>query len=166
MKFDLTQRFSSPADAVTAAYADADLYPTLIGLPNLGGIEVLSRQEQDRRVDLRVRFRYTGDLPPGATAIVDPAKLTWVQETGHDLATGLTSFRLVPDNYPDRLQASGRLVVAADGAGSTRTLTAELKVRAALVAGRVERALVDGLREYLAAEAPHVDGYIAGRAGS
>ncbi|NLT26397.1 MAG: mannose-6-phosphate isomerase, class I, partial [Microbacteriaceae bacterium] len=40
----------------------------------------------------------------------------------------------------------------------------DLEVRAPLVAGRVERAIVSGLEEYLVAEAPAVDAWIAGLA--
>lgn len=37
MKFELHQRCQSGAAEVTAAYADVDLYPTLVGLPNWAG---------------------------------------------------------------------------------------------------------------------------------
>lgn len=163
MRFETTQRYRSTPAEVIGAYADSALYPALVGLPMLGDIAVLDRSERDGRVQLRVRFRYVGDLPPGASAIIDPAKLTWVQETDHDLTSGRIAFRLVPDHYPDRLQANGDLAITADDSGATRTLTAELKVRAALVAGRVERALVGGLEEYLAAEAPRVDDFVERR---
>lgn len=160
MHFEMDQRFESPADEVTAAYADVDLYPTLVGLPKLGGIEVIDRSGDDATARLRIRFAFTGDLPSAVTAVVDPKRLTWVQETVHDLATGTTRFTLVPDHYPDRLSASGTFRVRADGSGSRRTITGDLKVRAPLVGGRVEQAIVGGLAEYLAAEAPAVDRYL------
>ncbi len=162
MRFEILQRYESDAEAVTAAYADPDLYPTLVGLPKLGGIEVLDHRETGSTARLRIRFAFTGHLPAAVTAVVDPTRLTWVQETDHDLDTGSTSFRLRPDHYADRLQASGKFLVssAADGEGSTRTVTGDLKVRALLVGGKVEEAIISGLREYLEAEAPEVDRYI------
>lgn len=162
MRFDIRQRYESDAEAVVAAYADSGLYPTLVGLPKLGGIEVLDHCAAKDSAHLRIRFAFTGHLPAAVTAVVDPDRLTWVQETEHDLAAGTTSFRLVPDHYADRLQASGTFRVATGpGAdGSTRAVTGELKVRALLVAGKVEEAIVSGLREYLEAEAPAVDAYI------
>ena len=162
MRFDLTQRFTAGADAVTAAYADPELYPTLVGLPKLGRIEVLgSDRPSDSAARLRVRFGFTGHLPPAVTAVVDPERLTWVQETDHDLESGATTFRLVPDHYPDRLSASGTFRITADGEGARRVVSGELKVRALLVGGKVEQAIVSGLAEYLVAEAPAVDAYIA-----
>lgn len=160
MRFELVQRYRSPAPAVSGAYADADLYPTLVGLPKLGGIEVLSHDQRDDRTVLRVRFRFTGHLPAAVTAVVDPARLTWVQETTHDLASGRTTFRLLPDHYPDRLKASGHFDVSDTATGSQRRVTGELKVKAFLVAGQVEQAIVSGLEEYLVAEAPTVDRYL------
>lgn len=160
MRFELTQRFASPADRVDRAYADAALYPTLVGLPKLGDIEVLGHRIDGDRAQLQVRFGFTGDLPPAVTAVVDPHRLTWVQDTQHDLATGVTTFRLLPDHYPDRLAASGRAAVRAAGTGSQRIVSGELKVRALLVAGKVEQAIISGLAKYLEAEAPAVDRYL------
>jgi hypothetical protein len=161
MRFELTQRFAGTADAVAAAYADPELYPTLVGLPKLGGIEVLGHRATDESAELRVRFRFIGDLPAAVTAVLDPARLTWVQESTHDLISGAATFRLVPDHYPDRLKASGRFTISpVAGDGSSRRVQGELKVQALLVAGRVEQAIVSGLEEYLTAEAPAVDRYL------
>ncbi len=162
MRFELIQTYAAAPADVTDAYADPDLYPTLVGLPKLGGIEVLDRDGDGKRATLRVRFRFTGHLPGAVTAVIDPQRLTWVQETDHDLSAGTTSFELVPDHYPDRLQASGTFVVVGHGDGARRVVTGQLKVRAPLVGGRVEQAIVSGLEEYLVAEAPAVDAYLAG----
>ncbi len=160
MRFELTQRFAASAASVDDAYATAALYPTLVGLPKLGRIEVLHAERQGDRARLSIRFAFTGELPAAVTAVVDPERLTWVQETDHDLASGTTTFRLVPDHYPDRLSASGRTTIAPVGAGAERVVSGELKVRAPLVAGRVEQAIVSGLEEYLVAEAPAVDRFL------
>ncbi len=168
MRFELTQRYTATASDVVDAYADPDLYPTLVGLPKLGGIEVLHHAAPaPGRVELRIRFAFTGDLPAAVTAVVDPKRLTWIQQTEHDLHSGATTFRLLPDHYADRLAASGtfRVTPAADGIGSRRVVAGDLKVHALLVGGRVEQAIVSGLAEYLAAEAPEVDAYVAHRAG-
>lgn len=160
MRFEITQAYAAPSDEVNSAYADVDLYPTLVGLPKLGGIEVLAHEADDAVARLRVRYRFIGDLPAAVTAVIDPDRLTWVQDSIHDLTTGSTRFRLVPDHYPDRLKASGNYLVVATGSGARRIVSGELKVRAPLVAGRVEAAIVSGLEEYLTAEAPAVDAHL------
>lgn len=161
MHFELTQHYARTADAVDAAYADPELYPTLVGLPKLGDIEVLAHQRRDAVARFAIRFAFTGELPAAVTAVVDPRRLTWVQESVHHLDEGRTTFRLLPDHYPDRLQASGTATVTVAGDGARRVVAGQLKVRAPLVAGRVEQAIVSGLAEYLAAEAAAVDRYLA-----
>jgi hypothetical protein len=160
MRFELTQRYASQAPDVTAAYADPELYPTLVGLPKLGGIEVISHLRTGSTARLQIRFRFIGDLPGAVTAVVDPDRLTWVQHSVHDLDTGAATFTLVPDHYADRLEAHGRFDVIGDVSGTTRRVTGDLKVRALLVGHKVEQAIVSGLDEYLHSEAPAVDAYL------
>lgn len=160
MPFEITQRYESTADEVNRAYAAVELYPTLVGLPKLGGIEVLRQERTETSARMSVRFRFTGDLPAAVTAVVDPHRLTWVQESVHDLAAGTATFRLVPDHYADRLEAAGTFAITDTGTGSQRVVKGELKVRVLLVSGSVERAIVSGLEEYLVAEAPAVDHWL------
>ena len=165
MRFELTQRFTHLPREVDEAYADPTLYPTLVGLPKLGHIEVLEHQRKGDIARFAIRFAFIGDLPGAVTAVVDPERLTWVQQSEHHLDRRVTTFRLLPDHYPDRLSASGRVEVTSGDGGAQRVVAGELKVKAPLVAGRVENAIVSGLEEYLVAEAPAVDRFL-GAAGA
>jgi hypothetical protein len=51
----------------------------------------------------------------------------------------------------------------ADGDGAVRTVRGRLRVRALVVGGAVERAIVSGLREYLEAEARAVTRFVSAR---
>lgn len=164
MRFELTQRYTATIDQVDRAYADPELYPALVGLPKLGRIEVLDHDAVPAS-RMSIRFHFTGDLPAAVTAVVDPRKLSWVQETEHDESRHRARFRLLPDHYPDRLRCSGQFDIAESPDGSIRKIRGELKVQALLVAGRVEQAIVSGLEEYLDAEAPVVDRWIAENMG-
>jgi hypothetical protein len=153
MDFRAEQHFDVPADVLIARFADPDLYPTLVGLPKISAPEVLSHAASGSTVRLRLRQGYTGDLPGAALAFIDPNKLTWVEELEFDLDQATATTRLVPDHYPDRLQCDGVYVFLTDGPDrSIRRLDGQLKVRAPLVGGRVEKALVQGLQEHAAAE--------------
>ncbi len=163
MHFELTQHFAAAPRAVARAYADPALYDRLDDLPKIGGAEVLGRHEDDGEVDLRVRYRFVGDLSTAVRAVVDPAKLSWVEVSHHRLADTTVTFRLEPDNYADRLSCQGDVRYEASGEGARRLVTGELKVRMALVGGQVERAIVSGLREHLEAEAPVVDRFLGDR---
>lgn len=162
MDFTVTQSFTADADAVALCYATPDLYGHLVGLPKLGTPEVLDRRVDNDLVHLQIRYRFVGDLAPAVTAVIDPRRLTWVEHSTHDLAARTVRYRLVPDHYPDRLTSSGSCTIVADGAGSVRTVTGRLKVKALVVGGAVERAIVSGLREHLADEVTIVDRFAAG----
>ncbi len=165
MRFELVQRFSAPPDEVARAFTDPALYDALAELPKLGAPEMLDRSTAGGIIRLRVRYRFTGDLSSAVKAVIDPAKLTWVDVSEHDLARRTVTFTMVPDHYADRFRAGGayRFEVAPAGAnGTIRTTTGEIKVKALVVAGTVERAIVSGLREHQGAEVAIVDRWLSG----
>ncbi len=164
MDFRTENRFAAELDDVLDAYADPSLTVALGALHPLSAGEVLDHRRIDHKVETRVRYAYQGDLPPGATAIVDPAKLTWVQATELDLAQRQAFVLLQPDHYANRLQARAveRFEALATG-GTHRRVEGRLSVKVLLAGRAVERALVDGLQEWLANETMALDRWIAGR---
>ena len=164
MRFAVEQRYAADVDAVARAYADPALYEALDGLPKLTEPQVISHQVEGTEVQLQVRYRFGGELSPAARAVIDPARLTWVEHSTHDLAARHVSFRMVPDHYADRFQCSGSYRFEADGDGACRRRGAgELRVKALLVARAVEGAIVSGLQEHLADEVPVVEAFVRGR---
>jgi hypothetical protein len=162
VRFDLTQTIAAPVDEVARAYASAELYEVLGGTEKLGPPDVLDRSASGDTVTLRIRYRFVADLSPAVTAVVDPARLTWVEVSVHDLAARTVQVRLEPDHYGDRLRCTGTYRYSARGEGTVRRVEGDLKVKVLLVAGQVERALVSGLEEHLEAEAPQVEAYLRG----
>ncbi|WCO65466.1 DUF2505 family protein [Iamia majanohamensis] len=160
MRFDVTQTIAAPVDEVAAAYASAELYETLEGSDKLGPPAVLSREQDGRIVTLRIRYRFTADLSPAVTAVVDPDKLTWVEQSVHDLDARSVAVRLHPDHYADRLRASGTYRYEPEGDATVRRVEGDLKVKALLVAGTVEKAIISGLREHLTQEGRAVEAYL------
>lgn len=162
MRFEIEQEIAGAPDDVARVYTEPGFYEALGDLPKLGEPEVLERREDGGVVHLAVRFRFTGNLSPAVTRVLDPAKLSWVQEADHDLANGRVTFRLDPDHYADRFRASGSTRYEAGRAGTTRRLTeGEVAVRAPLVGRAVEGAIVSGLRDHFAAEIAVVQRFLA-----
>ena len=161
MRFTIEQRFAASVDAVARAYADQALYETFVGLRKLSKPEVVGHEVDGDVVRLDVRYRFSGDLSPAAHAVIDPHRLTWLERSTHDLARHRTTFTMVPDHYRDRFRCEGAYAFEPIDAGtSTRTGAAELKVKALLVAGAVESAIVSGLQEHLVDEVPVVEAYL------
>ena len=68
---------------------------------------------------------------------------------------------MVPDHYRDRFRCQGSYrFEAIDDASCRRHGEAELKVKALLVGGAVEGAIVSGLKEHLADEVPVVEAFL------
>ena len=80
----------------------------------------------------------------------------------HDLDALSVGVTLRPDHYGDRLRCTGTYRYQSRGDRAERRIDGELKVKALLVAGTVERAIVSGLEEHLAAEVAAVERYLAG----
>ena len=168
MRFQVEQEFAGPVDAVARVYTEPRFYELVRGLAKLGRPEVLDRREDGAVVHLAVRYRFTGHLSPAVTRFVDPAKLSWVEESVHDLEAHTVTFRMKPDNYADRLQSQGSSRYQAGADGVTRRLTeGELAVKLPLLmgggrtAGVVEKAIVSGLEDHLAGEVPVVEQLLA-----
>jgi uncharacterized protein DUF2505 len=159
MRFQIEQKIAAPIEAVSRIYTEPRFYEQLGQLPKLGKPEVLERREDQSLVHLAVRFRFTGNLSPAVSAVIDPAKLTWVEESVHDLDLYAVTFRMNPDHYADRLRSQGAVHYEPNGEDVTRRMTeGELSVKVPLlmgggrVAAVVEGAIISGLRDHLAAE--------------
>lgn len=162
MRFDIAQRVAVPVDVVVAAYTDPAFYATLEGLPKISSPELLTRDVDGDVVHLRIRYRFTGDLSAAVRAVVDPRKLSWVEDATHDTARHAVRFRMEPDHYADRFTCRGSYRFEADGPAATvRRGSGDLTVRVPLVGRRAEEAIVAGLEEHLAAEGPLVERWAA-----
>jgi hypothetical protein len=161
MRFTVEQRFSAVPDAVARAYTDPALYLAFEDLEKMSRPDVLTHEADGDVVKMQIRYRFSGHLSSAARAVIDPARLTWVEHSTHDLGRRTTTFTMVPDHYRDRFRCSGSYRFDADGSGTVRRCDAEIKVQALLVAGAVEGAIVSGLREHLDEEVPVVEAFLA-----
>lgn len=163
MKFRIEQHFEAGVDRVQAALGDPAFLAVLASLPKLGGAQLLDQRTEGDVVHQRVRYRFTGELNAAARAVLDPAKLTWVEQSSTDRSTHRTSWVILPDNYADRLAAKGTFELVAEQGATRRVAEGEVKVRMPLVGGKVEGAIVSGLREHAAAEAEALARWLRGQ---
>ncbi len=163
MKFTVTQRFQQPADRCARVFTDPELYPTFAGLRKVGVPEVLSREAEGTVVRMRIRYHFAGDLNAAARAAIDRDKLTWVDESVHDLEANTVTFTLHPDHYARRFQGHGAYRFVDTDAGCERVADIEVEVSFPLVGHAVEGAIASGLREHLADEQGVVERFLAGR---
>ncbi len=159
----MDQRIAGEVDVVLRAFADPSFLAALAELPDLADVEVLSHDVEGDVVRQRVRYRFVKALSPVVERVVDPKRLSWVDETEYELSARRGSFRLVPDHYRHRLRCHGTYRFTAAGADTMRTIEGELMVSYPLVGRAVERAIVSGLESRLGDEARLVERWLAGR---
>lgn len=169
MRFTLDQTLPAGVGDVLDAFTDPAFLASLAQLPKVGSPELLEQSREGDLVHQRVRYRFQGELSSAVRRVLDPERLTWVDERTYDLAAATASFRIVPDHYEGRLRCEGsERYTDADGAGerTVRHVDGDLTVRYPLVGGTVERAIVSGLREHLHEEAALVSRWLEGLADS
>jgi hypothetical protein len=157
MHFSVDQALDVARPVAEQALVDPDFYASMGGMGAIGTPEVLSRQEQDGAVTMRVRYRLTAHLAAPVRAVLDPDKLTWVIESTMRAERHQATFTMLPDHYADRLECSGIYRFEERGPQRCAQVTeGDLKVHFPLVAGAVERAILMGLRQHMAEHAAHV----------
>ena len=169
MHFEIEQRFDAPREAVEAAYVDPALFAELASLPKIGRPELLDQARDGPRGDRirqRVRYQFTGELSGAVTRVVDPARLSWVEETVFDASAHGSDVRIVPDHYGGLLESRMAITYepAADGRATVRRAVGELRVRVPLVGGKAERGIVSGMREHAEREQDAVARFLARQA--
>jgi len=163
VRFRIEQRFRGALPDVEAALFDPAFLTRLATLPKLGAPELLDQESDDTSIRQRVRYQFTGDVSSAVRRVVDPRRLTWVEESTHDLTTHVTTWRIVPDHYGSMIRCGGTFTLVPEGEGTTTRRIAEgdIKVNVPLVGGKVERAIVSGLEEHADAEVDVLDRWLA-----
>jgi hypothetical protein len=153
VRFEIEQRFEASLDEVESAFVDPSFLEALAALPKLGEPRLVEQRIDGDLVHQQVAYAFAGQLSSAVTAVIDPARLTWIEDSTLDRSTHRTTFRILPDHYTNRLKASGTFTLRDLGGGTTlRRAEGDLKVSFPLVGGKVERAIVSGLTEHAALE--------------
>jgi hypothetical protein len=161
VRFRIEQRFRGALPDVERAFFDPAFLSRLATLPKLGAPELLDQDVGDTSVRQRVRYQFTGDVSAAVRRVVDPRRLTWVEDSTHDLTTHVTTWRILPDHYGSMIRCAGTFTLVGDGPSTRRIADGDIKVNVPLVGGKVERAIVSGLEEHADAEVEVVDRWLA-----
>jgi hypothetical protein len=154
MKFSVGQNVAVAPDDAVAAYANPAFYEGREPSGDISLVEVVSHGDTSSGASIDVRYRFTGAVSSAVRAVIDPTKISWVTHTEIDKTNRRTTFAVLPDFYPDRLECSGTFRFD-EGAGpdsTVITIAGDLTVHVFLVGHTVEQLIVAGLRKYLEAE--------------
>ncbi|HEX5266480.1 MAG TPA: DUF2505 family protein [Acidimicrobiales bacterium] len=154
MRFRVSTSIAAPRELVETAFVDPAFYAELGTLPNLRPPEVLSIEEDGDQVRLRIHYALQADLAPAVRRVLDPEKITWVEESTVHRAEHYTEFRMVPEHYVDRMECAGSYRFEESGPDRTeQVVQGDLVIHYPLVGRLVERAILTGMRQHLTEEA-------------
>jgi hypothetical protein len=152
MNFEIVQQIVADVDAVDTALVDPAFLVRMDELPKLGSAEIVDQRREDDTVYQDVRYLFRAELSRAVTRVVDPKLMTWIERSVCNLATHETRCEIIPDHYGGLLAGRYRSVLVSTGTATQRTLIGEVKVKMPFVGGKVEGAIVGGLRENAAAQ--------------
>lgn len=152
MRFHIEQRFDVGLGRLEDILCDPRFVERLGDLPKLGRPELLVHEVDGDEVHQRVRYTFTGDLSSAVRRVVDPAKLTWVEESTLDRGHHTGAFTILPDHYGGLLRCQGTSTLTPEGDGSLRVTEGDIHVSVPLAGAKVERAIVSGLEDHARSE--------------
>jgi hypothetical protein len=163
MQFELRETVGAPLDRVEAALLSEDFFDRVGASPRIAAPVLLEEVEQGTVVLRRVAYRFTAGVTGAVRRVVDPEKMTWVDESHYDRTSHRATHEIVPDHYAKLLHCTYEEILEPDGDGCVRIAEGDLSVRVPLVGKRVERTIIDGIRERAKAEARVLAAMAAGR---
>jgi hypothetical protein len=163
MRFEVDQRLHAPLPAVESALLDPAFIDELKKLPKLGKLELLEQTTNGTAIHRRVRYTFGGEVSAAVRAVVDPDRLTWVEDSMIDRRTHVTTFTIEPDYYARLLEASGtiRLSPLPSDTATRREVDGNVTVHVPLVGRKVEQVIVNDLKDYLGKEGELVERWVA-----
>jgi hypothetical protein len=153
VNFSFVQNIRATVTSVEAALFDTAFVKATSDLPRVDDCALIGRHDDGTTIRAQIHRRFDAPLNAAVRRVIDPSRLTWVEHVDYDTATHAGRHTIDPDHYRDRLRCTFRTALVAEGDHTRRTVDGSLTVKAAFVARKVEAAIVDGLREYSAAEA-------------
>ncbi len=156
MDFSVVQTYDASAETMFDLFLRPE---TKTSLPEFGRIsrpEPLDAIDRGDRRIVTMRYRFTADLPAAATVVVNPDKLTWIEETTYDRPTLTGAVRFLPDHYASKMEAAAETRFENAETGSIRSIDGRFSVKLLFGSGPVEKAIVSGLREHLELEQQYV----------
>jgi len=162
VKICVDQPIAATPEEAQAAFLDPAFYENLGQLEGISAPEVRSLSVSEGRARAVLGYRFSGQLNGVARSMLDPAKLTWAQETEVDLANRHTEVRMVPDNYAGLLSFSGWYELRGTEDGQCcQHFEADLRVHVPLLGGLAEHAIAGSIRQNIADTARLLERHIA-----
>lgn len=169
MNFEFVQTFDADPDTVAKAMFSPEMADYLSKhIPSVEGVEPLSREEDDKQISRRVKYRPVPVIKKVATKEVRPEWMHFVEETSYNKQTRTATFRNVPTTkrVAELMENRGTITLEPAGPGKTkRTMRGELKIKVFMLGAIAERLIYPHAQKILEEESKALAAYLRAQQG-
>jgi hypothetical protein len=143
MHFEIVHTFDAEPDAVARAMFSPEVAEFLSkNVPSVEGIEPISRDEDERQIRRKVKYRPVPVIRKVATKEVKPEWMHWVEESIYDKKSRVVTFANIPTTrkIAELMENRGTITLEPAGPGRTRRIIkGELKIKVFMLGAVAER---------------------------
>jgi hypothetical protein len=167
MKFEIVHTFDGDPDKVAQAMFSADLAANISKeVPSIEGIEPISREEDEKQIRRKNKYRPVPVIRKVGTKEVKPEWMHWIEESTYDKKTRTAQFKNVPTTrkIAELMDNYGTMTLeSAPGGKTKRTIKGELKIKVFMLGAIAERLIYPHAEKILNEEAAALNKFIATR---
>jgi Protein of unknown function (DUF2505) len=153
VNFELRHHFDASTQVVADVILDPGYQASLDPIGPLKSRQLLSQQHSEGLVIRKVRCVLDVNLAGAARAILGSSDPAWVEESTWFPEKMSWEWKVVPEVAAGVLSANGEMRLLGNGGATDRVVSGNVKVHFPLVAGAVEKVIVDGVTKVYDEEA-------------
>jgi Protein of unknown function (DUF2505) len=165
VEFELRHHFPASVPEVARAILDRDYQESLDGIGPLKSRTLLSQEEEGGTVVRKVRCVLDANFAGPAKAILGAADPAWVEESIWFPEETSWRWTIVPEVAASLISARGVMALSAAGENTTRVVSGDISVNVPFIGGKVEHAIVDGVRKVYNEEAERLADWLTDHLG-
>lgn len=165
MQFEFVHTFDAEPETVLRAMFSPEMAEFLSkNVPSVEGIEAVSREEDERQIRRKVKYRPVPVIRKVATKEVKPEWMHFVEETVFDKGSRKGTFSNTPTTrkIAELMENRGTMLLEPAGPGKTkRTIRGELKIKVFMLGAVAERIIYPQAQKIIEEEAKALSRYLS-----
>ena len=156
MKFKLEHKFSCSLEVFNQALHDERLHNYISErLEALDKREPIEIKNEDGKIYTKLKCTPKDVIPKAAQKVVSLDMVIWIEESVHDLETGVITFTITPASFKNVFECHGEYAVKENGDHLKRTIKGTIRVKLGLAGKMVEKWLAPQITNSMNEEAKH-----------
>jgi hypothetical protein len=148
MDFKMEHSFDCPVGKITPILAAGEDLVPMEDLPNVSQRKVIERKREGTKLHSKLEWCVHGQIPKIAQKLIDPDKLTFLEQTVWDDETATFTTRIIPHFLKDKFDCRTTSAWSAiDANRAKRTFSGKLEIKIPIIGSIVEKTIIDYLKK-------------------